>query len=534
MLQSAPNDLPSRRDAHVQVSGGAHPRATRADAAHPYRGGSGGSPVPRRRGGEPRTSSTLARPDGVSAALALASRGFAVFPLRPGMKVPAVRRDWEGQATADPERLRQIVRPGANVGVACGPSGLLVLDLDVAKEPPGAESDPDEPRHGAEALRALAAGRELPPTLTVATPTGGRHLYYRAPRGLKLRNTVGRLGPLIDTRAEGGYVVGPGSIVDGRAYRIIADVPVASLPQWLLRELQELNTPPPVPAPDAALLPPTGSAGATSDGVSAYAAAALRNEVERVRTARVGTRNDTLNRAAFSLGRLIGAGILDHDLAAGELTDAARQAGLPPREVASTLSSGIGAGIARPRVPGRPQPQARRVPAWPARAEPSAQKSQAGRVSAHPPLARPTAQSVEATDPEATQPCAAEFLGALRAVDRAYDAAARCAAALSADRDWRRLRALADALRDVRDAVSTPPTAASSNARVRENAATRAESDAMSGEAAIRRAAALCHKISALASGLAAGFPASGRRSPLGRALRTLDQAARDAVRAAA
>ncbi|HEV3170857.1 MAG TPA: hypothetical protein VGZ32_10980 [Actinocrinis sp.] len=55
----------------------------------------------------------------------------------------------------------------------------------------------------------------------------------------------------------------------------------------------------------------------------------------------------------------------------------------------------------------------------------------------------------------------------------------------------------------------------------------------MSGDAAIRRAAALCHKISALASGLAAGFPASGRRSPLGRALRRLDQAARDAVRAA-
>jgi hypothetical protein len=515
MLQSAPNDLPSRGDAHAQVSGGAHAHAMRADAAHPHRGGSGGNPVPRRLGGEPRTSSTLARPDGVSAALALASRGFAVFPLRPGMKVPAVRRDWEGQATADPDRLRQIVRPGANVGVACGPSGLLVLDLDVAKEPPGAESDPDEPRHGAEALRALAAGRELPPTLTVATPTGGRHLYYTAPRGLKLRNTVGRLGPLIDTRAEGGYVVGPGSIVDGRSYRIIADVPVASLPQWLLRELQALNAPPPVLAPDAAFIPPPGSVGATSDGASAYAAAALRNEVERVRTARVGTRNDTLNRAAFSLGRLIGAGILDHDLAAGELTDAARQAGLPPREVASTLSSGMGAGIARPRVPSRPQPRARGVPARPA-------------------LSGPTVQRAGATGPDVTQPRAAEFLGALRAVDRAYDTAARCAAALSANRDWRRLRALADALRDVRDAVSTPPTAASSNARVPENAATRAESDAMSGEAAIRRAAALCHKISALASGLAAGFPASGRRSPLGRALRRLDQAARDAVRAAA
>jgi hypothetical protein len=450
-----------------------------------------------------------------------------VFPLRPGTKVPAVRRDWEGQATADAARLRQIVRPGANVGVACGPSGLLVLDLDVAKEAPGTEPDPDEPRHGAEALRALAAGRELPPTLTVATPTGGRHLYYRAPRGLRLRNTAGRLGPLIDTRAEGGYVVGPGSIIDGRSYRVIADIPIASPPHWLLRELQALNAPPVVPAPAAVLVAPTGSVGSTPDRASAYAAAALRNEVERVRTARVGTRNDTLNRAAFSLGRLIGAGILDHDLATGELTDAARRAGLAPREVASTLSSGIGAGIARPRMPSRPQSQARPVPA---RAE----------------LARPTTQRAGAAGPDATlPPRAAEFLGALRAVDRAYDAAALCAAALSANRDWRRLRALADALRDVRDAVSTPPTvtsritatltstATSTSGREPEISAARAESDAMSGDAAIRRAAALCHKISALASGLAAGFPASGRRSPLGRALRRLDQAARDAVRAA-
>jgi Bifunctional DNA primase/polymerase, N-terminal len=513
MLQSAPNDLPSRRDAHVQVSGDVHPHATRADAAHAHRGGSPGA---RRHGGEPRADPALARPDGVSAALSLASRGFAVFPLRPGTKVPAVRRDWEGQATADPARLRQIVRPGANVGVACGPSGLLVLDLDVAKEQPGTGPDPDEPRHGAEALRALAAGRELPPTLTVATPTGGRHLYYRAPRGMRLRNTVGRLGPLIDTRAEGGYVVGPGSIVDGRSYRVIADIPVASLPHWLLRELQALNAPPPVAASDAVLLPPTGSAAATSDGSSAYAAAALRNEVERVRAARVGTRNDTLNRAAFSLGRLVGAGILDHDLAVGELSDAARRAGLPPREVASTLSSGIGAGIARPRMPSRPQSRARPAPPRPASAQ-------------------STTQGTGATGADAiASPRAAQFLGALRTVDRAYDAAALRAAGLSANRDWRRLRALVDALRDVRDAVITPQATASSSGREPENAAARAESDAMSGEAAIRRAAALCHKISALASGLAAGFPASGRRSPLGRALRRLDQAARDAVRAAA
>jgi hypothetical protein len=188
-------------------------------------------------------------------------------------------------------------------------------------------------------------------------------------------------------------------------------------------------------------------------------------------------------------------------------------------------------------MPSRPLLPARTVPARPALARPSAQRSgdtvETPQAQAHSGVAHPAGQPVNRPT-EDSRRRAAEFLGALRAVDRAYDAAALRAAALSANRDWRRLRALADALRDVRDAVTTPPPAASSNARVPENAAARAESDAMSGEAAIRRAAALCHKISALASGLAAGFPASGHRSPLGRALRRLDQAARDAVRAAA
>lgn len=512
MALSAPNDLPGGGDTDTRVSDGGAPR-----------------------------SANGARPDGVTAALALAERGFAVFPLRPGTKTPAVRRDWEGQATTDAARLREIVRPAANVGIACGPSRLLVLDLDVAKETahPGEDSAADNdsaPRHGAEALRALAAGRELPATLTVATPTGGRHLYYRAPHGFRLRNTVGRLGPLIDTRAEGGYVVGPGSVVDGRCYRVTADLPVAPLPSWLLRELRELNRPPQIPAtspvaPNGATVADgsssgsdssnnsRGTNGSTTGSASAYAAAALRNEVERVRTARAGTRNDTLNRAAFALGRLIGAGILDHDLAVGELSDAARQAGLPPREVASTLSSGLGAGIARPRMPS--------LAPVPARSSPTSSQPphQPAGSPGSPGSPSEPAPGVQGDDGEED----AEILDALRAVDRAYDAAALRAAALSTNRDWRRLRALADALRDVRDAVTVSEEPDLEDDTDREGHA----GPVVTGDAAVRRAAALCHKISALARALAAGFPASGRRSPLGRALRVLDQAAQDAVRAA-
>jgi hypothetical protein len=102
----------------------------------------------------------------------------------------------------------------------------------------------------------------------------------------------------------------------------------------------------------------------------------------------------------------------------------------------------------------------------------------------------------------------ADVISALRAVDRAYDAAALCAAPLVFSRDWRRVRALADALRDLRD--SPRPNAAES-----------------------RRAAALCAAIRDLAATLARDFPAPGRkraRSPLGNALRALGQSAGVAV----
>lgn len=139
-------------------------------------------------------------------ALELAARGWAVFPLAPGAKLPAIpaahpagtaaRRSCRGQcgrpghgvhdATIDPEILRHWWRhcPNANVGVACGPSGLVVLDLDTPK------NGQQPPKHGpgitcgADVLAALAeqAGQPLPAgTYAVRTGRGGLHLYFRAP-----------------------------------------------------------------------------------------------------------------------------------------------------------------------------------------------------------------------------------------------------------------------------------------------------------------------------------------------------------------
>src|SRR5690606_6177894 len=89
---------------------------------------------------------------------------------------------------------------------------------------------------GADVFAALCErhGQPFPfDTYTVRTGRGGMHLYFTAPAGLEVRNSVGRLGWLIDTRARGGYVVAAGSIVAGRAYTVVNDADPAPLPGWL-------------------------------------------------------------------------------------------------------------------------------------------------------------------------------------------------------------------------------------------------------------------------------------------------------------
>lgn len=275
--------------------------------------------------------------DTLTQALELADRGYHIFPLVPGGKTPALTGNWQNAATREPRTLqRWFARSNCNIAVACEPSGIFAIDLDTAK--PGA----DGPIHGIETLRTLAEGRDLPRTLTVATPSGGTHLYYRQPtNGSLLRNSARRLGPLIDTRGIGGYLVAPGSRIDGVSYRITDDVPLAEIPAWITMLLR-----PPEPnfeAPRAVHQVPAGIG-------SPYARAALGREAARVATAKPGQRNHTLNQAAFSLGRLIADGLLDRAQVEGQLALAARAAGLERAETEATLSSGITAGLDRHRA----------------------------------------------------------------------------------------------------------------------------------------------------------------------------------------
>jgi Bifunctional DNA primase/polymerase, N-terminal len=301
-----------------------------------------------------------AEPGPLWSALAAADAGWHVFPCAPGSKRPALRENWQDLATSDRGRIRAWwARQPYNIGIACGQSGLVVIDLDVAHDGGNGPSAPDErpgpdgrdaregldgPASGADALQRLcrAHGQRYPAgTYTVDTPSGGSHLYFTAPE-TPVRNSAGRLGPLIDVRADGGYVVGDGSLVGGRRYAARGDfLPLAlPLPAWIARLLCGEPALPDLSRPLPALDRTQGRA---------YALAAFREETRRVAEARVGTRNDTLNRAAFSLGQLVAAGLIPPLPVMTGLADAAERAGLPDDEARRTIRSGMAAGARKPR-----------------------------------------------------------------------------------------------------------------------------------------------------------------------------------------
>jgi hypothetical protein len=158
----------------------------------------------------------------LEAALRYAARGWAVFPVRPGGKTPITKHGLK-DATTDPAIIRQWWEkwPSANIGIHCGASGLLAVDLDTK-----------DGKDGLAEWRELARqhGFSENGTLASITPSGGRHLLYAMP-GVRLGNSQSRLAPGVDTRGDGGYIVAPPSVVNGKPYRWEDDsVPILECP----------------------------------------------------------------------------------------------------------------------------------------------------------------------------------------------------------------------------------------------------------------------------------------------------------------
>jgi hypothetical protein len=270
----------------------------------------------------------------IDAAVVYARRGWAVFPCHaagpvagcscgvdcssPG-KHPRVRGGLHSAST-DASTIRGWWArwPRANVAIRTGAtSGLVVIDVD--------------PAHGGDESMAVLEGTygPMPPGRTIRTGSGGRHLYFRHPGGI-VRNDAGRvLGRGIDLRGDGGYVIAPPSRIAKGAYALLAHGgSVPDLPEWVLERLAERERRP----------EPRGSSVCAP---TAWARAAFDGELGRVRTAAEGTRNDTLNRVAYRLGQIVGAGVLPEEDVERALVSEAVAIGLGEREAVRTVRSGL-------------------------------------------------------------------------------------------------------------------------------------------------------------------------------------------------
>ncbi len=173
--------------------------------------------------------------DLLEAALRYAELGYPVFPCAPGTKRPLTENGFH-DATTDSGQIDRwwSARPNANVAIAT--EGLLVVDVDAADNRWLA----DDPEKQVE----LATG-----ALSL-TANGGRHYVFRQPEGRHWRGTSGALAQQVDTRADGGYVVVPPSVLEGgRTYRwaegLELDVSPENLPEppaWLVERLDTLAT----------------------------------------------------------------------------------------------------------------------------------------------------------------------------------------------------------------------------------------------------------------------------------------------------
>lgn len=285
-------------------------------------------------------------------ALAYAERGWAVLPCHgvtprggctcgnPTCPSPAkhpLTTHGLQEATTDAGQIRQWWTrwPRANVALRTGAaSGLVVLDIDLP--------------HGFDSLRHFEqedgpVGRSL----VARTGSGGAHLYLAHPgSGLVVPNRAGSvLGPGVDVRADGGYVIAPPSRHTlGGAYRWAANGAPAAMPDWLVATLAP-------PRQATADRPSQQTVVRGGPGACAWAATALDRETAAVRRAPEGMRNHALNRAAFVLGQIVAGGHLARDHVSTLLGQAGEDVGLQPREIGRTITSGLAAGMRTPRHP---------------------------------------------------------------------------------------------------------------------------------------------------------------------------------------
>lgn len=242
---------------------------------------------------------------------------------------------WQKQPIPDPETVDQWLADGFNIGVATG-HGFVVVDIDGPEIPP-----------------------EFPKTLTVRTgrPEGAWHLYYSIAHITdetllsRIRNSASKIGRKIDVRGLGGQAVIPPSMhVSGQRYTWCADVPMAPLPEWVLKAIQ---------LPGKWIELDWSNLDAPRKG---WARVALEREVAKVAGTAEGGRNDQLFRSAAALTEIANGGGLTAEEVEEALCAAATACGLDDQEIRKVLKSAAKKVGGKARVPKERPPMPAPVP----------------------------------------------------------------------------------------------------------------------------------------------------------------------------
>lgn len=317
----------------------------------------------------------------------LAKAGFFVFPCYPKdegerdekgepqfkAKRPLYGVQWRRHSTTDPEQIAAWwrARPDAVPAIDCARSGLLVIDAD--------RHDPA--RDGVAAWQALAKQHKPTYAPVVETPNSGLHIYFRN-RTPAHGNKEGRLkGTGMNVRGFGGFVIAAGAIMaDARKYLARGDITaIKDMPDWLWdlitdaaeekKTAQNVTCPPEHVQKTPILQHVAPQSERETIRLAAYVQSAVDAELDALRNAPKGGRNNALNTAAFSLGTMAGAGWLSAAQAEALLCAVAEDIGLGRAEAAATVASGLHSGMTKPRDPlpddgARPNDDAKAARGW--------------------------------------------------------------------------------------------------------------------------------------------------------------------------
>jgi len=157
--------------------------------------------------------------------------GLEIFPCGRNKKSPLTTNGFK-DASSDKQVINDWwdKHPDANIGLPTGKANnLVVVDVDVKNDADGMAS-----------LKQLQDECGEFDTRVVHTPSGGLHFYFKYPQGVYTIKNRTNMKPGIDIRADGGYVIAPGSSINGNYYEFDdKDKDITELPQKLLEMLTE-------------------------------------------------------------------------------------------------------------------------------------------------------------------------------------------------------------------------------------------------------------------------------------------------------